>query len=100
MQGPNEPVQQYLATLKQTSRTCLFNFKCTAPYDACDHMNNYEDNMVLDQLVNGLYDPDIQAKVLASHEENLTVHFVEKLVKAEELSKKASKRKTMKLTGK
>ena len=47
MQGPNEPVQQYLATLKQTSRTCLFNFKCTAPNNVCDHMNNYENEMVL-----------------------------------------------------
>jgi hypothetical protein len=82
MQGPDEPVQQYLATLKQTARTCLFNFKCTAPNDACDHVNNYEDEMVLDQLVNGLYDPDIQAKVLASQEENLTVEFVEKLRKS------------------
>ena len=91
MQGPYEPVQQYLATLKQTARICLFNFKCTAPNDACDHVNNYEDEMVLDQLVNGLYDPDIQAKVLASQEENLTVEFVEKLVKAEELSKTSQK---------
>ena len=90
-QGPDEPVQQYLARLKQGARICQFTLKCTAPNDACHHENNYADEMVLDQLVVGLYDSDIQGKVLASQEEDMTIDSVERLVKAEELSKVSQK---------
>ena len=91
VQGPEELVQQYLARLKQTARTCLFTVKCSGP--ECDHINNYSDEMVLDQLVNGLYDPEIQAKVLTSQEKDLTIVLVENVVKAEELSR-ASQRES------
>ena len=81
-QGPDQPVQQYVSSLKQIARTCKFTMVCSA--DGCDRQNDYSEEMVLDQLTMGLNDDKIQRRVLGCKEENFNLDFVEKLVINEE----------------
>ena len=85
MQGPDQPVQQYVASLKQVARTCQYSIKCSR--DGCDAVVDYSSEMVLDQLIRGLNDEDIQKKVLSSREDPFTLPNVEKIIITEECSK-------------
>ena len=88
-QGPDQPVQQYVSSLKQIARTCKFTMVCSS--EACDRQNDYSEEMVLDQLTMGLNDDEIQKKVLSCKETNFNLNFVEKLVVNEECSKATQK---------
>ena len=88
-QGPEQPVQQYVASLKQISRTCKFSIECSA--DHCNQKNDFSEEMVLDQLVQGLNDDEIQKKVLSIQEENFNLDHVEKLIMNEECGKATQK---------
>ena len=89
IQGDEQPVQQYVAVLKQIARTCQFSIECSK--DGCDTRVDYSQEMVLDQLVRGLQDSEIQRKVLSCKEENFNLDAVEKLIVAEESSKASQK---------
>ena len=88
-QGPDQPVQQYVSSLKQIARTCKFTMVCSA--EGCDRQNDYSEEMVLDQLTMGLNDDDIQKKVLGCKEENFNLNFVERLIINQECSKVTQK---------
>ena len=77
-QGPEQPVQQYVGMLKQAARTCQFIVKCTGEF--CDKVCDYSEEMVLDQLVQGLNDDEVQKKVLALPETDFKLSQVEKLI--------------------
>ena len=62
---------------------------CSA--DGCDRQNDYSEEMVLDQLMMGLNDDEIQKKFLGCKEENFNLDFVEKLVINQECSKATQK---------
>ena len=47
VQGPDQPVQSFLASLKPIARNCKFQVMCTA--DACKQSMDYTDTMVLQQ---------------------------------------------------
>ena len=85
----DQPIQQYVASLKQIARTCKFSVKCKNTDCAGDV--DYADEIVLDQLVKGLNDEDIQAKVLSMEEANFTTDKVEKLIIVEEHTKNSQK---------
>ena len=85
VQGHDQPVQQFVANLKQVARTCKYTIKCSA--DGCNQDVDYSNEMVLDQLVGGLSDDDIQKKVLSSSEQDFNLQNVEKIIVAEECSK-------------
>ena len=89
VQGPDQPVQQYVGSLKQIARTCKFSVECSA--DGCQNKNDFSQEMVLDQLVMGLNDDEIQKKVLGVKEENFNLDHVEKLIITEECSKATQK---------
>ena len=61
VQGQEQPVQQYVAALKQIARTCQFLIKCSS--QDCNTRVDYSHEMVLDQLVRGLNDSETQRKV-------------------------------------
>ena len=83
MQGPDQPVQTYVANLKATARTCGYRMQCT---DAnCNKVVDYTDAMVLQQMIRGLADDEIQRKLLAKTE--MTLGEAEKFVMAEESGK-------------
>ena len=83
LQGPDQPVQTYLASLKSVARTCKFQVKCTD--DLCGKTVDYTDAMVLQQLIYGLAYEEIQRKLLAKPE--MTLEVAEKFVIAEESGK-------------
>ena len=89
MQGEDQPVQQYVATLKQVARTCQYTVKC--PNSDCNGAVDYAQEIVLDQLVRGLNDTEIQRKVLSCKESEFTLDSVEKIIVAEESSKASQK---------
>ena len=66
IQGDDQPVQQFIASLKQVARTCKYSITCSNV--ACNTTVDYSQEMVLDQLVKGLNDSDIQRKVLSCRE--------------------------------
>ena len=88
-QGPDQPIQQYVGALKQAARTCQFTTKCTE--ELCDGVCDYSEEMVLDQLVQGLNDDEIQKKVLALPEADFKLNKVEQLIISEECSKATQK---------
>ena len=79
------PVQQYVSMLKSIARTCKYSVTCSTA--ACNTKVDYSHEMVLDQLVRGLNDTEIQRKVLACKEEDFNLDSVEKVIIAEESSK-------------
>ena len=89
LQGEDQPVQQYVAMLKSIARTCKYTVNC--PGDNCDTRVDYSEEMVLDQLVRGLFDSEIQRKVLSCKEENFNLDYVEKIIISEESSKASQK---------
>ena len=57
----------------------------------CNEICDFSEKMVLDQLVQGLNDEEIQKKVLAFKEEDFTLSKVEKLIITEECGKATQK---------
>ena len=76
-------VQTYLASLQSVARTCKFSVKCTD--ESCGKSVDYTDAMVLQQLICGLADEEIQRKLLAKPE--MTLEEAENFVIAEESGK-------------
>ena len=83
VQGPDQPVQSFLASLKPIARNCKFQVTCTA--EKCGQSVDFTDKMVLQQLIYGLADEDIQRKILAKPE--MTLKEAEKFVIGEESGK-------------
>ena len=83
MQGPDQPIQTYVASLKATARTCGYRIKCTD--EVCTTMVDYTNAMVLQQMIRGLADEEIQRKLLAKSD--LSMEDAEKFVMAEESGK-------------
>ena len=83
LQGPDQPVQKYLASLKSVARTCKFQVKCTD--ESCGKSVDYTDAMVIQQLICDLADEQIQRKLLTKPE--MTLEEAEKLIIAEESGK-------------
>ena len=88
-QGPDQPVKQHIGPLKQIARTCQFLTACSS--GICDQKTDYSDKMVLDQLVQGLNDDEIQKKVLAYKEDQFNLKNIKKLVTTKECSKATQK---------
>ena len=59
-QSPNEPLQQYIAKLQ--AKATHYNFSTTCE---CTKTVSYAEAMVMDQMLVGLHDKDIQGEVLA-----------------------------------
>ena len=69
--------------MKATARTCGIKIKFTD--EVCDQMVDYTNTMVLQQMIRGLADEEIQRKLLAKSD--LTMEEAEKFVMAEESGK-------------
>ena len=77
-QGPDQPVKQYIGLLRQIARTCHFSMMCSS--GTCKQKNDYSNEMVPDQLVQGLNDNEIHKKVLAYEEDEFNLDNIEKLL--------------------
>ena len=83
IQGDDQPVQQFIASLKQVARTCKYSITCSNV--ACNTTVDYSQEMVLDQLVKGLNDSE------SCREGDFKLDTVEKVIMAEESSKATQK---------
>ena len=83
MQGPDQPIPTYVASLKARARTCGYKIKCTD--EVCNQTVDHTNTVVLQQIIRGLVDEVIQWKLLARSE--LTLKEAEKFFMAEESGK-------------
>ena len=84
-QGHDQPVKQYVGQLKQIARMCQFLRTCS--WGTCIQRNDYSDEMVLDQLEQGLNDNEVQMKVLAYDKDNFNLESIKKLITTKEYGK-------------
>jgi tRNA G26 N,N-dimethylase Trm1 len=69
--------------LKPVARTGKFKEEC----QGCNQQVDFTDQMVLDNIIQGLSDEDIKRKVLAMPESDCTLEKVIKFIEAEETGK-------------
>ncbi|XP_062708590.1 uncharacterized protein LOC134289597 [Aedes albopictus] len=74
VQGPNETNENFLLDVKLLAETCDFG--------------EFRDSAIRDQLVYGVYDKDLQQKLL--DEEKLTLKIAERILKTKEVAAKSS----------
>ena len=87
VQGETERFRNYVARLKEVSIDCLYNVKCTDIAHAEDKEVSYREEMVRDQAIYGIYDKEIQAKILAKGSKLLGLEAVVTQAEAEEQAK-------------
>ena len=87
VQGETERFRNYVARLKEVSIDCLYNIKCTDMTHAEDKEVSYREEMVRDQAIYGIYDKEIQAKILAKGSKLIGLEAVVTQAEAEEQAK-------------
>ena len=95
-QDEDESVTAFETRLKPVARTGRYKVKCAAPN--CGEECDYTSEVVLDNLIRGLADEEIQRKVLALPDEDCTLPKVVKFVEAEEMGRQ-SMRDTKDISG-
>ena len=95
-QDEDESVTAFETRLKPVARTGRYRVKCAAP--GCGEECDYTAEVVLDNLIRGLADEEIQRKVLALPDEDCTLAKVVKFVEAEEMGRQ-SMRDTKDISG-
>ena len=95
-QDEDESVTAFETRLKPVARTGKYRVKCKAP--GCGEECDYTAEVVLDNLIRGLADEEIQRKVLALPDEDCTLTKVVKFVEAEEMGRQ-SMRDTKDISG-
>ena len=66
-QAPNEPVAKFVARLRSEAIFCEFKQVCECS-ENCGHEVNYCDEMIMQQLIGGLSNPEHQSRILAESE--------------------------------
>lgn len=87
VQGETERFRNYVARLKEVAIDCLYNVKCTDMAHAEDREVSYREEMVRDQAIYGIYDREIQSKILAKGSRLLGLEAVVVQAEAEEQAK-------------
>ena len=85
LQGETERYRNYVLRLKEASIDCLYNVSC-GDHDE-EKVVSYREEMVRDQAIYGMYDKDIQAKILAKGSKLLGLEAVVTQAEAEEQAK-------------
>ena len=63
-QEQNQSPQSYVASLKAKADLCCFSVKCK-----CENTVSYAEQMVIDQMITGLVDKQIQVEILTKRDE-------------------------------
>ena len=80
------PIRNHLATLKGLARQCEYTIKCTN----CNTMVDFSQEVIQDQLIRGLNDPDIVSDLLGDVTVNRTLEEVIEFVGRKEQAKAES----------
>ena len=80
VQGVDETITSFETRLKQVARSGGFQVECTT----CKGLNNYTDQMVIDNLIRGLADEEIMREVLATPDTECNLNKVSGFLVSEE----------------
>ena len=61
-QAPGTPVRTFLASLRGQASLCQYTAKCKEP--GCDHSYDYSNEIIKDNLIRGIADPEILSDIL------------------------------------
>ena len=88
VQGETERFRNYVARLKEFAIDCLYHVKCIDTVHGGDDKEvSYREEMVRDQAIYGIYDKEIQAKIVAKGSKLLGLEAVVIQAEAEEQAK-------------
>ena len=84
-QTPGVGVRNFLAELRGQSKLCKYTVKCTRA--GCDTDIEYSDDIIKDQLVRGIADPEILSDLLGDLQPNRTLAQVVDFIATKEQAK-------------
>ena len=86
-QKPGQTISDYKECLEQIAKKCNFVIKCSS--SDCDRENDFSEQMVLDQMIHGLEDNNIQKQVLSFCFDNNNSNLIDivEFAKTEETKK-------------
>ena len=84
-QAPGMSIRTFLAGLRGQASLCKFEAKCSKP--DCTHTFNYSNEMIKDNLIRGLTDPEILADLLGDPKTDRTLDEVVSFVSQKEQGK-------------
>ena len=70
-QAPGTPIRTFLASLRGQASLCQYNAKCKELN--CTHTYNYSDEIIRDNLIRGISDPDILSDLLGDSKTDRTL---------------------------
>ena len=82
-QPPGVPVRNHLATLRGLARQCEYLAKCTN----CEHMLDFSQEVIQDQLIRGLNDPEIVSELHGDRKVDMSLREVVEFVARKEQAK-------------
>ena len=88
-QDREEPVRAFCARLKGIALTCKYTTTCSCPVPA---PVDYSDEMIIDALIRGVYDPEIKLSLLSEKDASTPLEDVVKFIEARESGKQSAQR--------
>ena len=73
-QAPGTPIRTFLAALKGQAALCKYTAKCKEPN--CTHEYDYSSEIIRDNLIRGIADPEILSDVLGEPDTNKTLEHI------------------------
>ena len=70
-QAPGTPIRTFLAALRGQASLCQFTATCKQ--QGCDHVYNYSDEIIRDNLIRGIADPEILSDLLGDPKTDRTL---------------------------
>ena len=84
-QGPGMGIRTFLANLRGQAALCKFTVECTVP--GCSHTFDYSNEIIKDNLIRGISDPDILADLLGDPRTDQSLEEVVNFVAQKEQGK-------------
>ena len=84
-QTPGMSIRTFLANLRGQAALCKFTAKCQK--EGCDHTFDYSNEIIKDNLVRGISDPEILAEILGDPNPNKTLEELVTLITQKEQGK-------------
>ena len=85
VQGPGMGIRTFLANLRGQAALCKFTAKCTEAH--CTHVFDYSNEIIKDNLIRGISDPDILADLLGDPKADRSLEEVVNFVSQKEQGK-------------
>ena len=85
VQGPGMGIRTFLANLRGQAALCKFTAKCTE--DNCNHVFDYSNEIIKDNLIRGISDPEILADLLGDPKTDRSLEEVVNFIAQKEQGK-------------